>query len=62
MAETELNDDELVDYDDEGEALDGVGNAAAGDVKAALLRAGWDGPSYILSLYLCTLFCWIMLP
>jgi hypothetical protein len=35
MAENnELNDDELVDYDDEGEALEGVGNvAAAGDVK-----------------------------
>lgn len=35
MAENnELNDDELVDYDDEGEALEGVGNVAAGgDVK-----------------------------
>lgn len=35
MAEnTELNDDELVDYDDEGEALEGVGSVAAGaDVK-----------------------------
>ena len=35
MAENnELNDDELVDYDDEGEALEGVGTAAAGgDVK-----------------------------
>lgn len=30
----ELADDELVDYDDEGEALEGVGGAAAGaDVK-----------------------------
>jgi hypothetical protein len=42
MAENnELNDDELVDYDDEGDALEGVGNVAAagGDVKKCVLAA-----------------------